>query len=77
MFKREGIVELCHNWGTEEEGNTTKYCTGNEDEHKGFGHIAITCDDIDATCKYFEDKGVTFKKKLTDGRVRVTALRVR
>lgn len=43
--------------------------SGNEDAHKGFGHIAISVDNIDAACKRFEDMGVQFQKKLTDGKM--------
>ncbi|BFZ61263.1 Lactoylglutathione lyase [Saitoella coloradoensis] len=65
---REGILELTHNHGTESDPNFTPYHTGN-DEPKGYGHIAISVDNIEAACKRFEENGVTFKKKLTDGRM--------
>lgn len=63
------ILQLCHNWGTESDTNFKGYHNGNK-EPQGFGHICITVDDIDASCKYFEEKGVRFQKKLTDGRMK-------
>lgn len=61
----EGVLELTWNYGTESD-ESFKYHNGN-DEPQGFGHICISVDDLDAACKRFEEKGVVFKKKLTDG----------
>ena len=36
----------------------------------GIGHIAIAVDDIEAACARFEQLGVPFKKKLTDGNMK-------
>ena len=69
---REGIVELTHNYGTEDDANYS-VSTGNADPHKGFGHLAISTDNIQAACKRLEDMGVAFQKKLTDGRMRSIA----
>lgn len=33
----------------------------------------ISVDELDAACKRFEDSGVNFKKKLTDGRMKTVA----
>lgn len=63
-----GILELTHNHGTETL-ETTPYHSGNSDP-KGFGHIAITVDDIEAACARFERLGVPFKKRLTDGKMK-------
>ncbi|OAV96086.1 lactoylglutathione lyase [Puccinia triticina 1-1 BBBD Race 1] len=63
---REGIVELCHNWGTESDDNFSGYHNGNKSP-QGFGHLAITCDDVEKTCAYLEEKQVKFQKKLNDG----------
>ncbi|KAI8335780.1 lactoylglutathione lyase [Chlamydoabsidia padenii] len=65
-FSRPGILELTHNWGTENQKDF-KYCTGNEAESKGFGHTAILVDDIKAACERFEQLKVNFIKRLTDG----------
>lgn len=37
---------------------------------KGFGHICLSVDDIDEACKFMESKGVVWKKKLTEGRMK-------
>jgi lactoylglutathione lyase len=63
-----GILELTHNHGTETL-ETTPYHSGNSDP-KGFGHIAITVDDVEAACARFERLGVPFKKRLTDGKMK-------
>jgi len=67
---REGVLELTHNHGTESDPEFKGYANGNSDPGRGFGHIAITVDDIEAACKRFEELGVRFQKKLTDGRMR-------
>lgn len=66
---REGILELTWNHGTEKESGKV-YHDGNS-EPQGFGHICISVDDLDAACKRFEEKGVEWKKRLTDGRMKV------
>ncbi|CAJ0750463.1 13240_t:CDS:10, partial [Entrophospora sp. SA101] len=65
VFSREGVLEFTHNWGTENNPNQS-YHNGNT-EPRGFGHIAICVDNIEAACKRFEELGVKFIKKLTDG----------
>ncbi|KAH8118978.1 glyoxalase I [Phellopilus nigrolimitatus] len=64
---REGILELTHNHGTETDPEFKGYANGNSEPGRGFGHIAISCDDIQATCARFEQLGVPFQKRLTDG----------
>ena len=68
---REGFLELTWNHGTEKEEGKV-YHDGNS-EPQGFGHICVSVDDLDEACKRFEEKGVTWKKKLTDGRMRNVA----
>ena len=69
---REGVIELTHNYGTEDD---PKYeiNNGNSEPFKGFGHVAISVDNIQAACKRLEEKGYKFQKKLTDGRMRSIA----
>jgi len=65
---REGLIELTHNYGTESDPDY-KISNGNQEPHKGFGHFAISVDNIQAACKRLEDAGYKFQKKLTDGRM--------
>ena len=48
-----------------------KYHSGNEEPHRGFGHIAIIVDDLEAAVKRFDSLGVKFKKRPEDGRMKV------
>lgn len=66
-WQREGILELAHNYGTEND-ETYKINNGNEEPYRGFGHICFTVDNIQAASDRLEKNGVQFKKKLTDGR---------
>ncbi|KAI0328353.1 glyoxalase I [Cubamyces sp. BRFM 1775] len=69
-FSREGILELTHNHGTESDPSFQGYASGNADPGRGFGHIAITVDDVEAACARFEQLGVRFQKRLTDGKMK-------
>lgn len=69
---REGVVELTHNYGTENDPNFM-IANGNSEPGKGFGHICISVDAIQAACQRLEDAGYKFHKKLTDGRMRSIA----
>ncbi len=64
-FGREAVLELTHNWGTEEQ-ETTPYHNGNT-EPRGFGHICISVPDIQQACARFESLGVNFQKRLGEG----------
>jgi lactoylglutathione lyase len=61
-----GVLELTHNHGTETD-ESFSYASGNADPGRGFGHIAITVDDVDAACARFEERGVPFKKRPNEG----------
>ena len=63
-----GVLELTHNHGTENQEGAV-YHDGNSDP-RGFGHICVSVPDIEAACQRFEDLGVTFQKRLTDGRMK-------
>lgn len=65
---RSGVLELTHNWGTEELAQTP-YHNGNT-EPRGFGHICVSVPDIHRACERFEKLGVPFQKRLTEGSMR-------
>lgn len=68
---REGLLELTWNYGTEKEDGF-KYHDGNA-QPQGFGHICVSVDDLDAACEKFESSGVSWKKRLTEGRMKDVA----
>ncbi|KAG7562112.1 hypothetical protein FFLO_02491 [Filobasidium floriforme] len=66
-----GVLELCHNWGTEDPSqNFEGYTNGNEEGKKGFGHIAVSVDDVQKSCDRFTELGVEFKKRPEEGKMR-------
>lgn len=67
-----GLIELTHNYGSEDDPSF-KIENGNKDPYKGFGHVAISVDNIQAACQRLEDAGYKFQKKLTDGRMKSIA----
>tara|TARA_R110000868_G_scaffold363729_1_gene626055 strand:- start:638 stop:1153 length:516 start_codon:yes stop_codon:yes gene_type:complete len=71
MNTRRTILELTHNHGTEQKAGPV-YHNGNE-EPRGFGHIGISVPNIEKACQRFEELGVTFKKRLTDGKMKTIA----
>jgi lactoylglutathione lyase len=69
VWDREGLIELTHNYGTENDPNY-KINNGNVEPYRGFGHTCISVDNIQAACRRLEEAGYKFQKKLTDGRMR-------
>ncbi|KAJ6566254.1 glyoxalase I [Mycena capillaripes] len=66
---REGIIELTHNYGTESDPEY-KIVNGKTEPYRGFGHVCVSVDNIQAACARLEGAGYRFQKKLTDGRMR-------
>lgn len=66
-----GVLELTHNHGTEDEPGPV-YHDGNSDP-RGFGHICVSVPDVVAACERFEQLGVPFQKRLSDGHMRELA----
>ncbi|KAJ5825687.1 hypothetical protein N7474_002825 [Penicillium riverlandense] len=66
---RNAVLELTHNYGTENDPNYS-ITNGNTEPYRGFGHLAISVDNIEAACKRIEDAGYAFQKKLTEGRMK-------
>lgn len=64
----QGLIELTYNYGTEQDPEFS-YHSGNS-EPRGYGHICLTVPDIKAACARFEELGVDFQKRLSDGRMR-------
>ncbi|MBD8493353.1 lactoylglutathione lyase [Pseudomonas syringae] len=62
-----GVLELTHNHGTEKDAQFS-YHDGNSDP-RGFGHICVSVPDVVKACERFEALGVTFQKRLADGRM--------
>jgi lactoylglutathione lyase len=70
VFRRPACLELTHNYGTESDEAFAGYKSGNEAEHRGFGHIGLSVSDVNAACERFEEFGVAFVKKPDDGKMK-------
>lgn len=66
-----GVLELTHNHGTENQDGPV-YHDGNS-EPRGFGHICVSVPELEAACVRFEELGVPFQKRLSDGRMKSLA----
>lgn len=71
LAQQRGVLELTHNWGTENQPDF-RYHDGNG-EPRGFGHICISAPDVRAICARLEALGVPFQKRLSDGSMREIA----
>jgi lactoylglutathione lyase len=71
MKTATGLLELTHNHGTETDADF-QYHSGNSDP-RGFGHICLSVPDVHVACERFEQLGVPFQKRLTDGRMKSLA----
>ena len=65
VFQQRGLLELTHNWGTEEDPEQS-YHDGNADP-RGFGHIGISVPDVAACCDRLEAAGCSFVKRPDEG----------
>ncbi|MBQ4832403.1 lactoylglutathione lyase [Pseudoalteromonas sp. MMG010] len=66
VFGRPALIELTHNWGSENDPSFKGYHDGNSDP-RGFGHIGISVPDVYAACERFTKYDVEFVKKPDDG----------
>ncbi|KAF1799871.1 Glyoxalase/Bleomycin resistance protein/Dihydroxybiphenyl dioxygenase [Mucor lusitanicus] len=72
-FSHSGVIELLHNWGTEDQPDFA-YNNGNKDNvGRGFGHTSVLVDDLKEACKRLESLGVKFHKKPTEGGIHTVA----
>lgn len=65
--KQRGILELTHNWGTENQPNF-RYHDGNT-EPQGFGHICFSVPDLNSAIAFFDANDVTYQKRPEEGRM--------
>ncbi|SEK78154.1 lactoylglutathione lyase [Halomonas daqiaonensis] len=67
-FSQRGVLELTHNWGTEEKEGFA-YHDGNA-EPQGFGHICFSVPDLDAAEAWFDANDVAFVKRADQGKMK-------
>lgn len=67
VFSQRAMLELTHNWGTEND-DACKYHDGNS-EPKGFGHLGFTVPDVYKACERLEKLGIEFVKKVDQGKM--------
>ncbi|HSV70196.1 MAG TPA: lactoylglutathione lyase [Methylibium sp.] len=70
-FGRRAVLELTHNWGSEDDPDF-HYHDGNA-QPQGFGHICVSVPDLDAAIRWFDDCGVLYVKRPEQGRLRDVA----
>ncbi|RKP28502.1 glyoxalase I [Metschnikowia bicuspidata] len=77
VASKEGVIELTHNWGTENDDSFEGYHNGNSTGNgaiQGYSHISVTCDDpakfcseIDAEFGYSVNWSVQSNKGVVPG----------
>ena len=70
-FRQRGILELTHNYGTEDKEGFS-YHDGNS-EPQGFGHICFSVPDMSAAIAWFDANQVTYQKRPEDGKMKNVA----
>ena len=70
-FSQRGILELTHNWGTEDDA-AFHYHDGNA-QPQGFGHICFSVPDLDAAIAWFDENKVAFVKRADQGKMKDVA----
>ena len=68
IFDQPALLELTHNYGTEQEAGPV-YHNGNDDP-RGFGHIGISVPDVYAACARLDELGVEYVKRPDDGNMK-------
>lgn len=67
-FSQHGMLELTHNWGTEDDSEVD-YHNGN-DEPQGYGHICVSVPDVYAASAHLVGQCVSFVKGPDDGKMK-------
>ncbi|WP_110654766.1 lactoylglutathione lyase [Salinicola halimionae] len=67
-FSQKGVLELTHNWGSEDDPELS-YHDGNA-EPQGFGHICFSVPDLSAAEQWFDLNEVEFKKRADQGKMK-------
>lgn len=70
-FSQRGILELTHNWGTEDDP-AFKYHDGNA-QPQGFGHICFSVPDLAAAVRWFDENNVPYVKRPEQGKMKDVA----
>lgn len=70
-FNQRGILELTHNWGTEDDP-AFKYHDGNT-QPQGFGHICFSVPDLAAAIAWFDENNVQYVKRPEQGKMKDVA----
>lgn len=70
-FAQRGVLELTHNWGTEDQADF-KYHDGNA-QPQGFGHICFSVPDLEAAVRWLDDNQVPYVKRPEQGRMKDVA----
>ncbi len=67
-FSQQGVLELTHNWGTEDQSDF-HYHDGNA-QPQGFGHICFAVPDLAAAVRWFDENGVSYVKRPDQGKMK-------
>lgn len=70
-FRQRGILELTHNWGTEDDA-AFRYHDGNA-QPQGFGHICFSVPDLAAAVQWFDEHEIPFVKRPEQGKMKNVA----
>lgn len=70
-FGQRGILELTHNWGTEDQADFA-YHNGNA-QPQGFGHICFAVPDLAKAVAWFDSNAVDYVKRPEQGKMKDVA----
>lgn len=70
-FSQRGVLELTHNWGTEEQAEFS-YHNGNA-QPQGFGHICFSVPDLQTAIRWFDENEVKYVKRPEQGKMKNVA----